>query len=133
MAGEWTEKELSELCVYLNRGAAPAYIERGGVAVLNQKCIRDQPVSYDAARGTDNDRKPVSPDRLLQPWDVLVNSKGVGTLGRVAQVTAPPEATTVDSHVTIVRPDREIVHPRYLPLIAGCIGLNSSIHTSSWL
>lgn len=37
--------------------------------------------------------------------DVLVNSTGTGTLGRVAQVReTPDEPTTVDTHVTIVRP-----------------------------
>jgi type I restriction enzyme, S subunit len=37
--------------------------------------------------------------------DVLVNSTGTGTLGRVAQVReAPSEPTSVDTHVTIVRP-----------------------------
>jgi type I restriction enzyme S subunit len=44
-------------------------------------------------------------DRLVRAGDVLVNSTGTGTLGRVAQVREPPtEPTTVDSHVTIVRP-----------------------------
>ena len=43
-------------------------------------------------------------ERLIQAGDVLVNSTGTGTLGRVAQLReAPPEPTTVDSHVTIVR------------------------------
>jgi len=42
-----------------------------------------------------------------------VNSTGTGTLGRVAQVrTAPAEPTTVDTHVTIVRPDK---NKFYLP------------------
>lgn len=37
-----------------------------------------------------------------------MNSTGTGTLGRVAQVrTAPAEPTTVDTHVTIVRPDTD--------------------------
>jgi type I restriction enzyme S subunit len=35
--------------------------------------------------------------------DVLVNSTGVGTLGRVAQVLQLQERTIVDSHVTVVR------------------------------
>ncbi len=49
--------------------------------------------------------KSVSEERLVRVGDVLVNSTGTGTLGRVAQLRQqPPEATTVDSHVTIVRP-----------------------------
>lgn len=49
--------------------------------------------------------------RLLEPihrkLDLLINSTGDGTLGRVAQVWFAPKALTVDSHVTIVRPARE--------------------------
>jgi type I restriction enzyme S subunit len=35
---------------------------------------------------------------------VLINSTGVGTLGRVAQVYEDLDQCTVDTHVTIVRP-----------------------------
>jgi type I restriction enzyme S subunit len=114
MAGEWSDKPLLELCSYINRGSAPAYIEAGGVLVLNQKCVRDQRVSFLEARRTDQERKPVIGDRMLQLLDILVNSTGVGTLGRVAQLVALPEPATVDSHVTIVRPDPAAVDPRYL-------------------
>jgi type I restriction enzyme, S subunit len=53
--------------------------------------------------------KRVGSERLIRAGDVLVNSTGVGTLGPVAQLRVePPEATTVDSHITIVRPDRTL-------------------------
>ena len=54
--------------------------------------------------------------RELQPLDVLVNSTGVGTLGRVAQVLSLSEKTVVDSHVTVVRANPE----ELLPEILGC-------------
>jgi len=114
MAGKWREKPLFELCSYINRGLAPAYIDEGGVLVLNQKCIRDQRISFQEARRTDQRRKPVGTERMLLPWDILVNSTGVGTLGRVAQLRVLPEPATVDSHVTIVRPDPAAVDPQYL-------------------
>lgn len=40
----------------------------------------------------------------MQSGDILVNSTGEGTLGRVAQMPASVENCTVDTHVTIVRP-----------------------------
>jgi type I restriction enzyme S subunit len=114
MADEWRETPLSALCSYLNRGAAPAYTETGGLLVLNQKCVRDQRVTFDLARRTDSERKPVADERLLRPLDILVNSTGVGTLGRVAQVRELPEPATFDSHVTVIRPDPREVDPLYL-------------------
>ncbi|WP_238529147.1 restriction endonuclease subunit S [Acidithiobacillus thiooxidans] len=45
---------------------------------------------------------------------MLVNSTGTGTLGRVAQVRDEPhEPTTVDSHVTIVRPKDGLFFPEF--------------------
>jgi type I restriction enzyme S subunit len=72
---------------------------------LNQKCIRDHAINFGLGRRHDEAAKPVSSERFVQRGDVLVNSTGTGTLGRVAQVRSdPPEPTTVDTHVTIVRP-----------------------------
>jgi type I restriction enzyme S subunit len=120
MAGEWQEKPLSSLCVYLSRGAAPVYTDTGGILVLNQKCVRDQRADFTLARRTDSQRKPVAADRMVQPFDILVNSTGVGTLGRVAQVRTLPEMATVDSHVTLVRPDSRAIDPLYLGLAIRC-------------
>lgn len=53
---------------------------------------------------------------MLRKWDIVINSTGVGTLGRVAQVTSVPEPMTVDSHVTIVRPNQKVVDARFLGL-----------------
>ena len=41
---------------------------------------------------------------MVQKGDVLINSTGAGTLGRVTQVHEDLPDTTVDTHVTIVRP-----------------------------
>lgn len=101
----WQTKKLGDVCSFLNRGVSPKYVEKGGMAVLNQRCVRDHRVSFEVGRRHDVKAKSVSNERLLQAGDVLVNSTGTGTLGRVAQLRDnPPEPTTVDSHVTIVRP-----------------------------
>jgi type I restriction enzyme S subunit len=107
----WKEKPLGEVCTFLNRGISPVYIPSGGIRILNQRCVRDHSVLYEPARWHDATVKKVGPERFLQVGDVLVNSTGEGTLGRVAQLReAPGEPTTVDSHVTIVRPNPELFH-----------------------
>jgi restriction endonuclease S subunit len=101
----WETKSLGEVCAFINRGVSPKYIDQGGIRVLNQKCVRDHRVIYDLARRHDANAKAISKERLVQKGDVLVNSTGTGTLGRVAQLREKPdEPTTVDSHLTIVRP-----------------------------
>jgi type I restriction enzyme S subunit len=117
MAGEWKSMTLSEACVFLSRGVTPSYTEDGGIRVLNQKCVRDQTVTFAPARRTDTNKKNVPKEKLLQPNDILVNSTGEGTLGRVAQIKTVAEPTTVDSHVTILRPNPKLVDPPFL----GCL------------
>ena len=110
----WQTKTLGEICSFLNRGISPRYLDRGGICVLNQKCIRDHRVSYEPSRRHDARAKKVGSERLIQAGDVLVNSTGTGTLGRVAQLReAPPEPTTVDSHVTIIRPTPGKFYPEF--------------------
>jgi type I restriction enzyme S subunit len=108
----WDVSALGPVCSYLNRGISPKYIDHGGVAVLNQKCIRDFSIDFSKARRHDVAQKKID-GRTLELGDVLVNSTGVGTLGRVAQVRRLAETTIVDSHVTVVRSGSRI-NPMYL-------------------
>lgn len=80
---------------------------------MNQKCIRDHKISYFEARRHDDVSKTFSNQRLIRVGDVLVNSTGVGTLGRIAQVKELKGSTIVDSHVTIVRPMSNIFESNY--------------------
>jgi type I restriction enzyme, S subunit len=105
MKAGWETKKLGDVCSFLNRGISPTYLDQDGVRVLNQKCIRNHKINFELARRHDASIKVVSPERFIQVGDVLVNSTGTGTLGRVAQIRELPlEPTTVDSHITIVRP-----------------------------
>ncbi|WP_165680795.1 restriction endonuclease subunit S [Metapseudomonas otitidis] len=108
----WGISTLSTVCSYLNRGISPRYIDLGGVLVLNQKCIRDFAIDFSKARRHDVAQKKID-GRALELGDVVVNSTGVGTLGRVAQVRCLVETTIVDSHVTVVRSGSSI-NPMYL-------------------
>jgi type I restriction enzyme, S subunit len=98
----WAVSRLRDLVAYLNRGISPVYVDAGGVCVVNQKCIRDHRIDFAKSRRHDPSRKSIE-GRALRPMDVLVNSTGVGTLGRVAQILDLPEVAIVDSHVTVIR------------------------------
>lgn len=105
---------LAELCTVIRRGLTPNYVSEGGLLVINQKCIRDQRLNFGEAKRTAGSADVVPDDRLLRSLDILVNSTGVGTLGRLSQIQGLPEPATADSHVTILRPDPVRVVPRYL-------------------
>ena len=100
----WKVASLAELTTELRRGISPKYLEEGGIQVINQKCIRNHEVNFSLCRRNNPEIRKVTGRELLL-GDVLVNSTGVGTLGRMAQINNLPEPTVVDSHVTVVRPD----------------------------
>ena len=113
-AAMWNTLALQNTCSLISRGISPKYLEAGGVRVLNQKCIRNHKIDFSLARRHDILKKGVKQERFIQKGDVLINSTGHGTLGRVAQVRdEPEEPTTVDSHVTIVRPMAEFFYMDY--------------------
>jgi len=120
---EWAVVALRDLTSRLNRGISPAYVASGGICVLNQKCIRDGRIDFAKARRHDPNGKLVG-GRTLQALDILVNSTGVGTLGRVAQVRELPQTAVADSHVTVVRAG-EGVDPWWLGL--GLVGREAQI------
>jgi type I restriction enzyme S subunit len=107
---------LKDVTSLVSRGITPAYVESDGVVVLNQKCIRNWAVSLSESRLT-NKEKINSKHKMLEDGDILICSTGTGTLGRVAQINQVTMPTTVDSHVSIVRPEPEKVNPSYLGYI----------------
>ena len=111
---DWHEVKLSEVTEIIKRGITPKYSENSSSLVINQRCIRDFEVNIENARFHDLEKKTIPEDKKVKQFDVLVNSTGVGTLGRVAQFTGKPdEFTTVDSHVTIVRLNSELIEDEF--------------------
>ncbi|WP_423807339.1 restriction endonuclease subunit S [Photobacterium damselae] len=98
----WEVSDLASCTTELRRGISPKYIEEGGVLVINQKCIRNHTVEFSLARRNDPSKRKVD-GREIAIGDVLVNSTGVGTLGRLAPIRFLNETTVADSHVTVVR------------------------------
>lgn len=112
----WRVTVVSKVTSELRRGMSPAYTEDPtGVRVLNQKCIRNRAVTFGPARRHDPNKRSVAGREIL-PGDILVNSTGVGTLGRTAQIWDVEEATVVDSHITVVRAACDQVSNGYLGL-----------------
>src|SRR5690606_39114669 len=60
------------------------------------------------SRFSDLQKRKVPSEKYLKSYDILINSTGQGTLGRVSQIKEVTSPVTVDSHVTIVRAKRDI-------------------------
>ena len=102
---------MGEITSFMSKGIPPKYVERENentVRVLNQKCNRNFEINYEESRLHDCSKKKVPDDKMLRPGDVLINSTGTGTAGRVAQLYDVPTSTTIDGHMILLRPTEEI-------------------------
>ena len=108
---EWISRTLGEVTSFIAKGIPPKYTKKESkntIRVLNQKCNRNFEISYVESRLHNVELKKVPEDKYLQTGDVLINSTGTGTAGRVAQIFEIPTPTTVDGHMILIRPTDEI-------------------------
>ena len=111
---EWREKALGDITGYISKGIPPAYTDKNSttaICVLNQKCN---------SRYHDVALRKVPSEKMLRAEDVLINSTGEGTAGRVAQIFRIPVPTTIDGHMIVMRPTDEVDSVYYGYAIKNC-------------
>ena len=106
---DWRWCRLGVLTIFLSRGKSPKYSEIKKYPVFAQKCnLKSGKLSLDAAKFLD--------ERTLSKWrdeyklrnnDILINSTGTGTVGRVGifseQILGNYPFIVPDSHISVVR------------------------------
>jgi type I restriction enzyme, S subunit len=98
----WQIKRLKDVISYCSRGGAPKYrIDEKGYKFINQSCIRDGFLDLEKIKYS------LTPSKkgLIKNKDILINSTGTGTLGRLSVFTGNKEYFA-DTHVTIFRPNK---------------------------
>ena len=102
----WSATVLDDLCSFISRGLTPKYDESSDELILGQTCVRNNIVTLDNARR----HKPKQrTEKWVQQWDTLINSTGVGSLGRVGIVYFDMDNIAIDSHITVARPKSALV------------------------
>lgn len=97
---DWEVKELGKICNYIGRGKSPVYSEIPIYMVINQSCIQWGYIKSDNMKYvTKKFFNSLSEERLVKQGDILINSTGTGTLGRVVYYDKC-EKIAYDSHVT---------------------------------
>jgi len=109
----WPVFCLGDVITELRRGISPKYTESNGIQVINQRCIRNHSINFKLTRLNDPEKRKTE-GREVELGDVLVNSTGVGTLGRLAPVRFLSEPAVFDSHVTVVRADTTKISKSFL-------------------
>ena len=112
---EWKWVALGDLCILLSRGKSPTYSEVKKYPVFAQKCNQPQHLALEKALFLDETTLDKWPEYFkLRDADVVINSTGTGTVGRVGYFTSESldsryEFIVPDSHVTVVRVGNNVI------------------------
>jgi restriction endonuclease S subunit len=106
----WTWMRLENCCVKeIRRGKSPKYAEISNVIVFAQKCnTKYNGIDISLAQYLDETTiKRYPTDEHMQDGDIVINSTGTGTLGRVGIYRNTDNTTCLlivpDSYVTVIR------------------------------
>lgn len=111
----WKWVPLGKLCIMLSRGKSPKYSEIKKYPVFAQKCNQPNELALWKALFLDETTLEKWPEYFrLRNEDVVINSTGTGTVGRIGfytNETLNPKYPFMlpDSHVTVVRTGKGIV------------------------
>ena len=118
---KWQWVPLANVCTYIQRGKSPKYSEIKQLPVVAQKCNQWDGLHMESALFIDPATIPsYKPERFLQSNDVLLNSTGTGTLGRVGlynPAVNPYDQAVADGHVTVIRADQSMILPPFVKYV----------------
>lgn len=123
----WTWCRLQDISSYIQRGKGPKYDDFGKVKVISQKCIQWSGFDIEPARFVnDESLEKYQDERYLQSNDLLWNSTGTGTVGRINVLEEVQEKTLVaDSHVTVIR--SLLLNPNFISIYISAPGIQARI------
>ena len=98
----WKVENIEKLCEFVSRGVSPKYQEGSGIFAINQKVNKGKKLEIQYLKELNPNLK-IPGDKLAQTYDVLINSLGEGTIGRVHLFRGPNKLWAVDQHMTICR------------------------------
>jgi len=99
----WRIGSIEDLSEFVVAGVIPNYSEEETYKVLGQRCVHDHTIDLDFAKT----HFPKPNCLYLKDGDILINSTGSGTLGRVGQLFNAPKELAFDSNMTLVRPKND--------------------------
>ena len=119
---KYNQLKLIDLSILLKRGKSAKY-GNSKIQIIKSGQARGW-YDFDFSERYYADETFVIDERKLVRGDLLINSTGVGTAGRVTYFGEDGDFV-VDSHITIFRPNQNLILPKYALCALGVIGFDN--------
>lgn len=119
---KYNQLKLTDLSILLKRGKSAKY-GNSKIQIIKSGQARGW-FDFDFSEKHYVDETFVIDERKLVRGDLLINSTGVGTAGRVTYFGEDGDFV-VDSHITIFRPNQNLILPEYALCVLGVIGFDN--------
>lgn len=119
---KYNQLKLTDLSILLKRGKSAKY-GKSKIQIIKSGQARGW-FDFDFSERHYVDESFVVDERKLVGGDLLINSTGVGTAGRVTYFGEDGDFV-VDSHITIFRPNQDLILPKYALCALGLIGFDN--------
>ncbi|MEB6331807.1 restriction endonuclease subunit S [Staphylococcus pseudoxylosus] len=133
----WKVSNLDKIASFVSRGITPKYNENSDIQIpiINQKVNKGPRLDLQYIKYFDGQNR-IKKELYAQKNDLLLNSLGQGTLGRIHLFTRKSEVFLIDQHISIIRFDNinysyfyyahintELIQGQIDSLISGSTGM----------
>src|SRR5699024_2695823 len=133
----WKVSNLDKIASFVSRGITPKYNENSDIQIpiINQKVNKGPRLDLQYIKYFDGQNR-IKKELYAQKNDLLLNSLGQGTLGRIHLFTRKSEEFLIDQHISIIRFDNinysyfyyanintELIQGQIDSLISGSTGM----------
>ncbi len=115
-------QNINDVCLFIGKGKTPKYVDTSSIEVIKSGQARgNYDFDFTNKYFMDEDSIDKTDERILKYGDLVINTTGVGTVGRVTAYIIDEGLHTPDSHMCIMRTKKE-VYFKYLLLNFLSIG-----------
>jgi len=111
---EWKIMKIRDVATFIKRGKNPKYGDSEVVVIKTAQNYPERIRFEEAPRAHPDFLKELPQEYYLKPNDILINSTGTGSVGRVGFFSGYHRPCTVDSHITMLRVKQEVALPKFV-------------------